>query len=154
MSGPLNYTTSIAASKTITEMQELLREAGAGRVAVEYEGGAIAGLSFVLVTPHGERHFALPLNVDAMHRLLVDKGRRRQLGTLAKSKWESVEHAERVACRVLKDWLAAQLTLVATQMAQLDEVMLPYLHIDPDHTLYAAYRERESIAALTTKETP
>jgi hypothetical protein len=53
-----------------------------------------------------------------------------------------------VAWRVVKDWLEANLALVAAQMATIDEVMLPYLHVDGDRTLWQAYREREQ-AALT-----
>lgn len=54
--------------------------------------------------------------------------------------------AANVAWRVVKDWLEANLALIAAQMATLDEVMLPYLHVDEGRTLWQAYRERESLA--------
>lgn len=138
----LNYTTTIASSKTIAEMQAMLAKAGAARIAVEYDNGAAAGMSFHLVTPHGERVFTLPVDVAAMQRLLTKqrKGNSRVKDDRAQ--------AERVAWRVMKDWLAAQLALVETQMAALDQVMLPYLHVEPNRTLYAAYKERESVAMI------
>lgn len=138
----LNYTTTIAAAKTIGEMQDMLAKAGAARIAVEYDAGAPAGMTFQLATPHGPRLFTLPVDIDAMQVLLA---RQRKTNTRVKA---DRAQAERVAWRVIKDWLAAQLALVETQMAGLDQVMLPYLHVDGDRTLYAAYKEREAVAAI------
>lgn len=145
----LNYTTSIPASKTIAEVQVLLAKHGANRIAVDYTDGQPSGLTFALVTAHGPRLFTLPVDVDAMHRLLVSESKAGRLkGGGSKVARESREQAERVAWRVIKDWLAAQLALVQTEMAALDQVMLPYLHVDGQRTLYAAYNERENVLAL------
>lgn len=146
----LNYSTTIAVTKTVGEMQTLLAQHGANRVSIDYDGGAPAALSFLLVTPHGERAFTLPVNVDAMHRLLKQQDREGKLRAGTRATRSSREQAERVAWRVMKDWLAAQLALVETEMASLDQVMLPYLHVDGTRTLYAAYKDREQVAALET----
>ena len=142
----LNYTTTIAATKTVGEMQAALASAGASRIAVDYDDGAPCALTFTLPTPHGDRYFTLPVNVKAMHALLVKQDRAGKLrGTVATR--SSLAQAERVAWRVMKDWLLAQLALVETQMADLDQVMLPYLQIDVDgRTLYSSYKEREALA--------
>ncbi|MFF3127016.1 hypothetical protein ACFVRD_32990 [Streptomyces sp. NPDC057908] len=71
MAAPANYTMRVSAAQMVGEMQALLAEHGAARIAVDYDGGASAALGFVLRTPHGQRTFALPVNVDAMHRLLL-----------------------------------------------------------------------------------
>lgn len=147
--GTLNYSTTVAASKTVAEMQAMLAKHGASRISVDYDGGAPSALAFVLVTPHGPRHFTLPVNIDAMQRLLVQQEREGKLKSGRRDVRTSREQAERVAWRVMKDWLAAQLALVETAMAGLDQVMLPYLHVDGEKTLYAAYRDRESAAALS-----
>jgi hypothetical protein len=145
----LNYTTQIAATKTVGEMQTALAQAGASRISVDYDGGSPSALSFLLVTPHGPRHFTLPVNVDAMHRLLVAEDNAGRIRSGAKATRSSREQAERVAWRVMKDWLVAQLALVATEMVGLDQVMLPYLQVDSSgRTLYASYREREDAAML------
>lgn len=145
----LNYTTQIAATKTVGEMQTALAQAGASRIAVDYDGGSPVALSFMLVTPHGPRHFTLPVNVDAMHRLLVAEDKAGRIRSGSKATRSSREQAERVAWRVMKDWLVAQLALVATEMVGLDQVMLPYLQIDSSgRTLYASYKEREAVAML------
>jgi hypothetical protein len=136
----LNYTTSIPASRTIAEVQAMLAKHGAASVATHYVGGRAGGISFTLVTPHGSRAFTLPVDIDAVHRLLA---RQVESRTIKERKYAEPAHAERVAWRVAKDWLAAQLALIEAQMATLDQVMLPYLHVDGDRTLYAVYRERE-----------
>lgn len=146
----LNYTTQIYAAKTIGEIQTMLAKHGASRISVDYYDGNPSGLTFSLPTAHGPRLFTLPVDVDAMHRLLVAEHQAGRLkGGKSGAVMRSYAQAERVAWRVIKDWLAAQLTLVQTEMAALDQVMLPYLHTDQSgHTLYAAYRERENILAL------
>lgn len=145
----LNYTTKIAATKTVGEMQTALAQAGASRIAVDYDGGSPSALSFLLVTPHGRRLFTLPVNIEAMHRLLIAEDKAGRIRSGAKAERTSREQAERVAWRVMKDWLLAQLALVATEMVGLDQVMLPYLQIDSSgKTLYANYQERESALML------
>lgn len=149
----LNYTTTITVAKTLGEVQALLAEHGAQRVAIDYADGKPSGITFGLTTAHGPRLFTLPVDVDAMHRLLVIEAEAGRLkgankGPAALLKAKSREQAERVAWRVVKDWLAAQLALVQTEMAALDQVMLPYLHVDGDRTLYAAYVERENVLAI------
>ena len=153
---PLNYTTTIPAAQTVGECQSILAKAGASSVALEYSGGEPRGLSFRLDTPHGRRDFTLPVNVDGMHQVLIKAEHNGQFATskggsrshTGRGSYTSPEHAARVAWRVVKDWLEANLALIAAQMASLDEVMLPYLHVDGERTLWQAYREREQ-AALT-----
>lgn len=140
----LNYTTKVPASRTLQEMQTALARAGARRVMVEFDAeGDAAGLAFTLHTPHGERLYSLPCDVDAVLRILTATDPR--LMKASKVKAERAQ-AERVAWRVLKDWLEAQLALVRTRMATLDQVMLPYVHIDQDRTLYAAWADNEARA--------
>lgn len=143
----LNYTTSISAAKTISEMQSALAKAGASAVAVQYSDGSPRGLTFQLPTPHGPQLFTLPVDVPAVQNVLCKQP---GSGGISKAKFQSIEHAERVAWRISKSWVEAQLALVQVQMATLDQVMLPYLHVDGGKTLYAAYREDRDALALTT----
>lgn len=145
MARPLNYTTDIPAGQTVGECQSILGAAGASSVAVHFEEGQPCGLSFALRTPHGRRNFTLPVNVTGMAAVLatmlasdpphVSRARLNKLG--------SREHACNVGWRVIKDWLEANLALIAAEMATLTEVMLPYLHVDEDRTLWQAYQDNE-----------
>jgi hypothetical protein len=142
----LNYTTTIAASKTIGEMQDALAKAGANSIAVHYTDGSPTGLMFSLRTKYGPQLFTLPVDVPAVQKVLR---KQRSAGGLSRVKFESIVHAERVAWRISKTWLEGQLALVSVQMATIDQVMLPYMHVGPDTTLYAAYLEKQDVLALT-----
>lgn len=149
--GTLNYTTVVTSTKTAGEMSALLAKHGAKRVTVIFDGdGQHTGLEFTLVTPHGDREFALPIDVDAVLRLFQKQVRIRQIPR----RYANAAQAERTAWRVAKTWLEAQLAIIEAQMASLDEVMLPYLVVDQGpirKTLYNRYREAEDAAlALTT----
>lgn len=153
MPRPLNYTTAIPVNKTVTECQSLLAAAGASTVSVEFEDGRPVGLSFTLKTPHGPRHFTLPVDTAAMHAVLVKAERNGEFASLrAKNgKFTTPEHAARVAWRVIKDWLEADLALVAAKMASIDEVLLPYLVLDvggQQKPLWQHYRDQEQAALL------
>jgi len=150
MTRPLNYSTAIAAVKTVAECQELLAEAGAASVAVHYENREPAGLSFQLVTPHGRRSFTLPVNVGGVRSVITRMLRENppHVSRAALDKLATRQHAVNVAWRVVRDWLEANLALIAAEMAAIDEIMLPYLHVDGDMTLWQAYREREQAALL------
>ena len=47
---------------------------------------------------------------------------------------------------VVKDWIEAVLALIEARMVTIDEVMLPYLKVDQERTLWQAYQEREQAA--------
>lgn len=144
----LNYTTKIPVARTIGEIQEMLVRHGAATVSTAYVDQTPSGISFMLRTPHGPRAFSLPVNVDAVRALLIKQNENREMRSDGKrvTAFTTQEHAARVAWRVLKDWVEAQLAIIEAQMATLDQVMLPYLHVDGDLTLYEMYRERESLA--------
>lgn len=145
---PLNYTTKIPVTQTVGECQAILAAAGASSAQIYFEEGQPAGLGFSLKTPHGVRDFTLPVNIEGMQRVLDAAERDGDFASLRKKQgaFATREHAARVAWRVVKDWLEANLALIAAQMATLTEVMLPYLHVDEDRTLWQAYEAREQAA--------
>lgn len=126
----LNYTTSVSAVRTIGEITKLLVDHGAAQVLGEYDAGKVVGLAFAMPTPHGLRQYRLPVNVAAVNRVLA---RQR-----VSPRYATLEHAERVAWRILKDWVEAQLAIVATQMVTLDQVLLPYMLVE-GATVYDRY---------------
>jgi len=139
----LNYTTAVPVTKTVGECQHLLAQAGADAVAVLYKDKQPAGLAFSLSTPHGNRDFTLPVNVDGVHRLLSEMDYGPNSRPVRTNVYRTREHAAAVAWRVIKDWLEAQLALIDAEMATLTEIMLPYLQIEPGRTLWQAYQDNE-----------
>jgi hypothetical protein len=142
----LNYTTTKTVDGTIGEITKMLASRGVASISTTFsENGTADGLGFSLRTPHGPRQFALHVNVDGVHALLSSDPKVRKRGP----QYVLRPHAERVAWRVVRDWLEAQLALIDADMATLDQVMLPYLVTDASGlTLYERYVEREQ-AALT-----
>jgi hypothetical protein len=141
---PLNYTTQIRADKTASECLAILGRSGASAVTVTYADREPAGLAFRLDTPGGPKDFQLSVNVDGVLSCLMKAHRTRVVAL----RYASRDQAQKVAWRILKDWLEAQVAIIAAQMATLDEVMLPYLALDTGQTLYQAYAARESLAAI------
>lgn len=136
-----NYTSKVAAARTAGEIQELLAAHGVSAIMLSYDKGRPTGVSFQAETEFGPRPFRLPVDVDAMHRLLRQEKAAGRLPGISAALADDRQHAERVAWRVIYEWLRAQMTLVASRMVTLDQVMLPYLVVDGDRSLYAAYRE-------------
>lgn len=129
----LNYTTKVPAARTASEVQALLVGAGARGVAFEYgEADTIIGMRFAMPTPYGLRTFRLPINAQGVEETLEEQKVSRSLRT--------PEHAEKVAWRIIKDWIEAQLAIIQSRMVTLDEVMFPYME-EPDTgiTAYAHY---------------
>ncbi len=149
MAGLLNYTTTIPVQKTIREMQDMLVRAGALEVALRYTNGVSVGLAFIAPTQYGPQQFVLPVDVDAVRSVLL---RNKPRTAKASSKAYSVEQAERVAWRVARSWLEAQLAMIQIGLAKIDQIMLPYLMVSPDKTLYAAYQDQQDVLALTSGE--
>ena len=129
----LNYTTSVAVDRTLAQVQSLLVKAGARQMMTEFaENGTPAGLMFSIQTPQGLRAFTLPVEADRVQAVL-------RKDRAIQPRFKTPEHAERVAWRILKDWLEAQLAIVATEMVTIDQVMLPYMRTIDGSTVYEAY---------------
>lgn len=131
----LNYTTSITTDKTVTEIQAMLARAKAQAVMSEYADGVLSALSFRINTGAGMMTFRLPANVQKIYQVLV-----RQRIT---PKLRTREQAARVAWRIIKDWLEAQLALVSAELADLEQVFLPYAQDESGATLYEVLKDRK-----------
>lgn len=154
MAGPLNYTTKIPASRTGGECLNLLAEAGAHAVSVTYKDRQPVGLAFRLDTAGGRKDFVLPVDGVAMQAVIRKALRdsRPHVGRAELDRMMTLEHAWNVAWRVIRDWLEAQLALIAAQMATLDQIMLPYLEVAQGETLYGRFVAMDGRLALESKK--
>jgi hypothetical protein len=133
----LNYTTAVPVARTIGQVQALLVEAGARSIQTDYDGvGTPVGLAFMVETMNGPRGFKLPVQSFRVQQVLK-RDRKVQ------PRYQTPEHAERVAWRIVKDWLEAQLAIIQTEMVTLDQVMLPYMTGDDGRTVYELYVDRQ-----------
>lgn len=127
----LNYTTSIASEKTASEIQKKLSIAGAQAVLSEYnEDGVMCSMSFRI----NNIFFKLPINIDGVYAAMdKDLSVPRRLKTY--------EQASRVAWRIVKDWIEAQVAIIQAGQAELVQVFLPYAQNKDGRTVYEAIKD-------------
>lgn len=137
----LNYTTTVPVLRTTAKIQAILVKAGARGVAYTYDDdGLLIGMSFIARAPYGDQAYSLPAAVDRVRAVLLRQK--------VQPRYSTVEHAARVAWRILHDWTAAQLALIETEMVGLDQIMLPYAHADAQGTtVYELVVQRRTVAA-------
>jgi len=134
----LNYTTQIEAIKTVGEIQGILAGHGAKSIKTDYDDGQVAALSFLVLTPHGEVGIRLPVDPDAVLKVLTQQNR---LGKIPK-RFINRAQAVRVAWRIVKDWVQAQMAILETEMVKMEQIFLPYVITDSGKTLYEAMIDR------------
>lgn len=129
----LNYTTKVDVYTTLGAIQGQLVKHGAKKIMQDYDDtGHITALSFMVDTPSGPRGIRLPANVEAVHTVLLRQ----------KVKCD-LEQAERVAWRIVKDWVEAQMAILESEMVQMDEIFLPYMLGKEGQTVFQSYRAEQ-----------
>ena len=124
-----NYTTTVSATRTVAEIQDILVKHGAREILSNYSGdGVIESLSFIVQTPYGNMGIRLPVNPDAVLRVL---GRQRVPRHL-----QTREQAVKIAWRIIKDWVRAQMAILETEMVKKEQIFLPYMITPENRTLY------------------
>ena len=122
-----NYSTTVTALKSIGEIQGILVAHGAKHILMDYDMGEPINLSFIIETPYGDIPFRLPASIDRVQAVL---NKQRVRSTVPK------ELASRVAWRILKDWVRAQMALLETEMVSIDQIFLPYMQTSSGKILY------------------
>lgn len=125
----LNYTTKIAPQKTVMEIQSALAKAGASSIMADYDqDGNVVALSFRLKADNQDIAFKLP---TAWQPVLDTLKRQNVPRTL-----QTPEQALRVAWRITKHWVDAQLAIIETRMVTTAQVFLPYAITKDGSTVY------------------
>ncbi len=126
----LNYTTKVPVDRTVNGIHAILAKAGANAILNEYDANGVSGVKFRIVTNHGEMFYHLPADINGISNALK-KDR----------VYRDDAHARRVAWRIIKDWIEAQMALITAQMAKLDQVFLPYAQTNDGRTVYERIKE-------------
>jgi hypothetical protein len=131
----LNYTTSIDPHKTIAEIQQILAKAGAAAILTEFDdAGNIVALSFKMKLGEQEISFRLPTDWRPVLETMKQQKARRVKGYSDIRLTE--DQARRVAWRITKDWVEAQLAIIETRMVTTAQVFLPYAVTKNGQSLY------------------
>lgn len=145
----LNYTTEVPVEKTVDEIKAVLRAKGARAITEVYDGGRISAVEFVYETGWGARPFLLPAKPEAVLALMIER-HNASLNQWHRSWWNpqkppqsARDQAERTAWRTIKDWVEAQLALMATRQVQFEQIFLPYALVEENRTMFDVYSERQ-----------
>ena len=111
-----NYSTNVPVSRSVSQITSTLVRKGANQIVTEYnERGQPSGLKWALDSPYGRLGYMLPVNYDAVFEILTNDG-------IKKRDAEGrMEQAQRVAWRILKDWIESQIALMESGMVCMEE---------------------------------
>ncbi len=132
----LNYTTTIDAFKSASEIEYVLIKHRAKSIMKEYQGERITGLSFLIDTGSSQIPIKLPVKVEECMKIL------REQRKTNKAVKDTADQAERVAWRILLDWVKAQMALLDIEMVQMQEIFMPYIVDNTGRTLYERLEEQ------------
>ena len=140
-----NYTTDISADRSILEIERYLTLFGAQAIIKEYSAeGRVYSLSFKLV----DDAFKLPANIKGVKEILYEGTRSSYQKDGEKIREEK---AYRVTWRIIKDWIHAQLSLIASGQAQPREIFLPYMY-DGKRTLFQKFEAEKLLTMRKEKK--
>jgi hypothetical protein len=122
-----NYTTAIDEAKTVGEIMGLLAAKGARAIRIDYdELNRPDAISFVLNIGTLPIPFKLPCNFAGVLKAMAADYKSRTARYRFERNSESASQSRRVAWRIIKDWVAAQMALVEAEQASMAQVFLPY----------------------------
>lgn len=122
--GLKNYTTTIKAQKTVSEIEELLVKNKATDTWKEYDtSGNVISLNFAVMTGFGKMPFKLKVNTEAVRQILIEQKKAGQI-SISKKDVLDIEYARNVGWRILKDLIDAQMAVVSIKMRKLEQVFL------------------------------
>jgi hypothetical protein len=162
MSPLLNYTTEVPAGRSIADICLILQNGGASAIMLQNgEDRTVTAVSFMMETTFGRVPFKLPANVPAVmatlnaeihaEDLIVRKSVRYRR-KIPKHLLNNRAQAERIAWRIAKDWLEAQMALAQIGSAKFEQIMLPFADVG-GKSFYSRMVERGTLA-LTSADDP
>lgn len=133
----LNYTTTIDVFKTVSEIEYILMKHKAKSIMKNYEGETITAMSFLIDTDSRQIPVKMPVKIDECLKVLQKE---KQSGS--KNIKATREQAEKVAWRILKNWVEVQMALLDVEMVTLQEIFLPYIVDQNGQTVYEKLERR------------
>lgn len=129
----LNFCTRVSADRSVAEIQSILAKAGVLAVMTDYRDGHIESMTFKIRLKDGRcMAVRLPVNVEGTYKLLLRN-------SVPKNK-RNMDFARRVAWRVAKDWVEAQMAYIAADQVSLDQLFLPHT-VNPETGMTLYYEQ-------------
>jgi len=165
-----NYTSDVPVLRSLAEIDGLLIAAGVSNISKEFAPsppGKVAAVRFTILFP-GQKAVTirLPANEEGAlnvlwrdyvgtEKLSADgqSVQRYDMRRFSKTKGDFKEQAGRVAWRIIKDWLAIELSRMRMQEADVREVFLSYVW-DGKQTLFERIKADNFLALGPGKDHP
>ncbi|DBA34709.1 TPA_asm: hypothetical protein vir519_00044 [Caudoviricetes sp. vir519] len=141
-----NYTTTVAPEQSIAEIEVILAMHGAKHIMKDYDdkGNCIALNFAIQISPTQLVGYKLPVDILRLQQLMKKMKEDGQLKHLSRKDIDNPMTATRIAWRLLKDWVHAQISLIEVEQVTLDQVFLPYAYnSETGKTLYEMVRDRD-----------
>ncbi len=132
-----NYTTTISAERSIGEIEQMLLNFGANNFMKKVSEDGKRQYSTIMFTIEingNNLPFRLPANIDKVTEYLWQDYKNTRT-RYRKTREDFAKEAYNITWRIIKDWVHAQLSIIATGMVKIEEVFLPYLMVDDKTTL-------------------
>ena len=132
----LNYTTRISADKSVGEIMQALGRAGATDVTIQYDilTSRPKGVFFGLSINGNEIGFKLPVNIPGIFYILNNDHH-------VPPRFRTKEHAEKVAWRIVKDWIKSQMAYIEAGQATMPELFFPHATNQNGQTFFEQFEE-------------
>lgn len=125
-----NYTTKIQPVQTVSEIQGMLATHGAKKIMFDYgDNGSVSCITFALEQNGSLRGYKLESKPHGVIAAMARDG----------MKCDSVQ-AEKIAWRNVKDWIAAQIALIETEQATMEELFFPKMIYSDNSTVFESYQ--------------
>lgn len=105
------------------------------------EMGEATHIAFRIMTPQGLMAYRLPSNAEGVFKVM-------RRDSKIPSKLQTKEQAQRVAWRIVKDWVEAQMAIIEAGIVSAEQVFLPYAQTKSGETVYELF-EKQGLQSLT-----
>jgi len=141
--------------KSVGEIQAMLFDHHAKSIRIDSQNGEPCGIAFLIPTVHGEIAFKLPADVEKVKAVLArGNTRKRQAWGAEQLRRDEIakQQASKVAWRLLRDWVRAQMAIIESETVTLEQVFLPYMQVEGEKTLYESMESRRFLLGSGKKE--
>lgn len=122
-----NTYAKLPAKRYIELIEQALVQAGAVGLQFLYENQKITGLAFLLEINKNKVTFQLPINWKKVQMVLKKEG---------VARYNDDEYAYRVSWAIMKDWVEAQMAILASENVTMPQLFLPYAMVSLTETLF------------------
>lgn len=112
---------------SIKEIERALVQAGVSGIQKGYEDGRITTILFIMDIKGIKVTFKLPIGWKKVQQVLKNEG----IG-----KWNDDDYAYRVSWAIMRDWVTAQMAILASENVTMPQLFLPYAMAGDGSTLF------------------